>query len=109
MATRSTTTFDFEDDVIQSKTPVLVDFWAPWCPPCRAIAPSLEEISNELEGKLQVIKVDIDQNPELAQRFGVRSIPTLKVFVDGKVAKEIVGAMPKQALQAQIAPFVEGE
>ncbi|ABI87532.1 MULTISPECIES: thioredoxin [Pseudomonadota] len=109
MATRSTTTFDFEDDVIQSKTPVLVDFWAPWCPPCRAIAPSLEEISNELEGKLQVIKVDIDQNPELAQRFGVRSIPTLKVFVDGKVAKEIVGAMPKQALQAQIAPFVKGE
>lgn len=109
MATRSTTTFDFEDDVIQSKTPVLVDFWAPWCPPCRAIAPSLEEISNELEGKLQVIKVDIDQNPELAQRFGVRSIPTLKVFVDGKVAKEIVGAMPKQARQAQIAPFVKGE
>ena len=109
MATRSTTTFDFEDDVIQSKTPVLVDFWAPWCPPCRAIAPSLEEISNELEGKLQVIKVDIDQNPELAQRFGVRSIPTLKVFVDGKVAKEIVGAMPKPALQAQIAPFVKGE
>ncbi|MEN9477347.1 MAG: hypothetical protein RLZZ300_1488 [Pseudomonadota bacterium] len=109
MATRSTTTFDFEADVIQSKTPVLVDFWAPWCPPCRAIAPSLEEISNELEGKLQVIKVDIDQNPELAQRFGVRSIPTLKVFVDGKVAREIVGAMPKQALQAQIAPFVKGE
>ena len=105
MATRSTTTFDFEGDVIQSKTPVLVDFWAPWCPPCRAIAPSLEEISNELEGKLQVIKVDIDQNPELAQRFGVRSIPTLKVFVDGKVVKEIVGAMPKPALQAQIAPM----
>ena len=109
MATRSTTTFDFEVDVIQSKTPVLVDFWAPWCPPCRAIAPSLEEISVELEGKLHVIKVDIDQNPELAQRFGVRSIPTLKVFVHGKVAKEIVGAMPKQALQAQIAPFVEGK
>ncbi|PDS41246.1 thioredoxin [Rhizobium anhuiense] len=109
MATRSTTTVDFETDVIQSKTPVLVDFWAPWCPPCRAIAPSLEEISDELGGKLHVIKVDIDQNPELAQRFGVRSIPTLKVFVDGKVAKEIVGAMSKQALKAQIAPFVQGE
>ncbi|GAB2897177.1 thioredoxin [Microvirgula curvata] len=107
MATRSTTTFDFETDVIQSKTPVLVDFWAPWCPPCRAIAPSLEEISDELEGKLQVIKVDIDQNPELAQRFGVRSIPTLKVFVDGKVAKEIVGSMPKQALQVHLAAFVK--
>lgn len=109
MATRSTTTVNFEADVIQSKTPVLVDFWASWCPPCRAIAPSLEEISDELEGKLQVIKVDIDQNPELAQRFGVRSIPTLKVFVEGKVAKEIVGAMPKQALQAQIAPFVQSK
>lgn len=109
MATRSTTTINFEADVIRSKTPVLVDFWAPWCPPCRAIAPSLEEISDELEGKLQVIKVDIDQNPELAQRFGVRSIPTLKVFVNGQVAKEIVGAMPKQALQAQIAPFVQSE
>ncbi|GLC93235.1 thioredoxin [Cupriavidus sp. TA19] len=109
MTTRSTTTFDFEADVIQSKSPVLVDFWAPWCPPCRAIAPSLEEISDELEGKLQVIKVDIDQNPELAQRFGVRSIPALKVFVDGKVAKEIVGAMPKQALQAQLAAFLKGE
>ena len=109
MATRSTTTINFEADVIQSTTPVLVDFWAPWCPPCRAIAPSLEEISDELEGKLQVIKVDIDQNPELAQRFGVRSIPTLKVFVNGQVAKEIVGAMPKQALQAQIAPFVQSE
>lgn len=109
MATRSTTTFDFESDVIESKTPVLVDFWAPWCPPCRAIAPSLEEISDELEGKLHVVKVDIDQNPELAQRFGVRSIPTLKVFVDGKVAEEIVGAMPKQALHEQIAPFVKGE
>ncbi|MFW7354536.1 MAG: thioredoxin [Brucella sp.] len=109
MATRSTTTINFEADVIRSKTPVLVDFWAPWCPPCRAIAPSLEEISDELEGKLQVIKVAIDQNPELAQRFGVRSIPTLKVFVNGQVAKEIVGAMPKQALQAQIAPFVQSE
>ncbi|MDI6028412.1 thioredoxin [Corticibacterium sp. UT-5YL-CI-8] len=109
MATRSTTTINFEADVIQSNTPVLVDFWAPWCPPCRAIAPSLEEISDELEGKLQVIKVDIDQNPELAQRFGVRSIPTLKVFVDGKVAKEIVGAMPKPALLAQIVPFVQSK
>lgn len=107
MATRSTTTLNFDADVIQSKTPVLVDFWAPWCPPCRAIAPSLEEISDELEGKLHVIKVDIDQHPDLAQRFGLMSIPTLKVFVDGKVVKEIVGAMPKQALKAQVGPFVE--
>jgi thioredoxin 1 len=109
MATRSTTTVDFETDVMQSKMPVLVDFWAPWCPPCRAIAPSLEEISNEHEGKLQVIKVDIDQNPELAERFGVRSIPSLKVFVDGKVAKELLGALPKQVLQAQLAEFVKSE
>ena len=109
MATRSTTTFNFETDVMQSEMPVLVDFWAPWCPPCRAIAPSLEEISNELEGKLQVIKVDIDENPELAERFGVRSIPTLKVFVGGKEAKEMLGAMPKQLLKAQLAEFVKNE
>lgn len=108
MATRSTTTLDFETDVLQSKMPVLVDFWAPWCPPCRAIAPSLEEISNELEGKLQVIKVDIDQNPELAQRFGVRSIPTLKLFIGGTVAEEIVGVVPKQTLLQQLATFVKG-
>lgn len=106
MATRNTTTSDFEADVIQSKTPVLVDFWAPWCPPCRAIAPSLEEISDELAGKLQVVKVDIDEHPELARRYGVRSIPSLKVFVDGNVAKELLGAMPKQALRAELAAFV---
>ncbi|CAB3663432.1 thioredoxin [Achromobacter kerstersii] len=106
MATRNTTTSDFEVDVIQSKTPVLVDFWAPWCPPCRAIAPSLEEISDELAGKLQVVKVDIDEHPELARRYGVRSIPSLKVFVDGNVAKELLGAMPKQALRAELAAFV---
>lgn len=106
MATRNTTTSDFEADVIQSKTPVLVDFWAPWCPPCRAIAPSLEEISDELAGKLQVVKVDIDEHPELARRYGVRSIPSLKVFLDGNVAKELLGAMPKQALRAELAAFV---
>ncbi|CUJ69389.1 MULTISPECIES: thioredoxin [Achromobacter] len=106
MATRNTTTSDFEVDVIQSKTPVLVDFWAPWCPPCRAIAPSLEELSDELAGKLQVVKVDIDEHPELARRYGVRSIPALKVFVDGNVAKELLGAMPKQALRAELAAFV---
>ena len=72
-------------------------------PPCRAIAPSLEEISDELEGKLKVIKEDIDQNPELAQRFGVRSIPTLKVFIGGTVTKEIVGEVPKQTLLQQLA------
>ncbi|WP_241082650.1 thioredoxin [Achromobacter xylosoxidans] len=106
MATRNTTTSDFEVDVIQSKTPVLVDFWAPWCPPCRAIAPSLEELSDELAGKLQVVKVDIDEHPELARRYGVRSIPALKVFVDGNVVKELLGAMAKQALRAELAAFV---
>lgn len=106
MATHSTTAVNFEVDVIQSEIPVLVDFWAPWCPPCTAVAPTLEEISDELEGKLKVIKVDIDQNPELAQRFGVRSIPSLKFFVNGKITKEMVGAMPKNVLLAQAGEFI---
>ncbi|ENE2732114.1 thioredoxin [Stenotrophomonas maltophilia] len=107
MSTKTTTTETFENDVLKSQTPVLVDFWAPWCPPCRAIAPSLEELAEEFEGKLQIIKVDIDQNPQLAQRYGVRSIPTLKVFVNGDVVHELVGALPKPALKAQLVPFAK--
>ena len=106
MATIQLTSADMTEQALREKGTILVDFWAPWCPPCRAIAPSLEELSDELAGKLQVVKVDIDEHPELARRYGVRSIPALKVFVDGNVAKELFGAMPKQALRAELAAFV---
>lgn len=107
MSTKSTTTEKFDADVLQSQVPVLVDFWATWCPPCKAIAPSLEELAQEYGEKLQIVKVDIDQNPQLAQRYGVRSIPTLKVFVGGNIAHEMVGALPKAALKAQLDPYAK--
>ena len=85
----------FQADVLDSKTPVLVDFWAEWCGPCRMIAPSLDEISKEMAGKVTVAKLNIDENPDIAARFGVRSIPTLILFKDGKPAAVQVGANPK--------------
>ena len=95
---------DFEADVIErSRTvPVLVDFWAEWCGPCKMIGPSLDEISNEMAGKVKIAKLNIDENPELAAKFGVRSIPTLMMFKGGEVADIKVGAAPKTALSAWI-------
>ncbi|QDY99509.1 thioredoxin [Nitratireductor mangrovi] len=92
----------FQTDVLESAEPVVVDFWAEWCGPCKMIAPSLEEISQEMAGKVKVAKVNIDENPELAAQFGVRSIPTLMVFKGGEVADIKVGAAPKTALSAWI-------
>ena len=89
---------DFDAAVLQSAEPVLVDFWAPWCGPCKMIAPALEDISKELNGKVKIAKLNIDENPELAAKFGVRSIPTLMIFKDGEVADMKVGAAPKTAL-----------
>ncbi len=92
----------FETDVLKSATPVLVDFWAEWCGPCRSIAPSLEDLAKEYEGKLEVVKVNIDENPMTPSTFGVRGIPTLIIFKDGKPAATQVGAAPKSALKAWI-------
>ena len=88
----------FDADVLQSDKPVLVDFWAEWCGPCKAIGPSLEEISDEMAGKVKVAKVNIDENPDLAAQYGVRSIPTLVMFKNGEPASMQVGAKPKNAL-----------
>jgi thioredoxin 1 len=98
MATVKVDKNNFQKDVLQSKEPVVVDFWAEWCGPCKMIAPALDEISAELGGKVKIAKVNIDENPELATQFGVRSIPTLMLFKGGEVADMKVGAAPKTAL-----------
>ncbi|MCR5857293.1 thioredoxin [Mesorhizobium sp. J428] len=102
MATVKVDKNNFQSDVLQSAEPVVVDFWAEWCGPCKMIAPSLDELSTELAGKVKIAKLNIDENPELAAQFGVRSIPTLMVFKGGEVADIKVGAAPKTALSAWI-------
>jgi thioredoxin 1 len=103
MATVKVDSNNFQAEVLNSAEPVVVDFWAEWCGPCKMIAPSLEEIATELAGKVKVVKLNIDENPELAAQFGVRSIPTLAMFKGGEVADIKVGAAPKTALSAWIS------
>src|SRR5580765_674772 len=98
MAVGKVSDASFESDVLKSAEPVVVDFWAEWCGPCKMIGPSLEEIANELGDKIKIAKLNIDENPELAAQFGVRSIPTLMIFKGGEVADMKVGAAPKTAL-----------
>lgn len=98
MSTVKVDTSNFENDVLKSAEPVVVDFWAEWCGPCKMIAPSLEEIATELQGKVKVAKINIDENPELATQFGVRSIPTLLLFKNGEIVSNMVGAAPKSRL-----------
>ncbi|ENN84336.1 Thioredoxin [Rhizobium freirei PRF 81] len=103
MATVKVDTSNFATEVLQSAEPVVVDFWAEWCGPCKMIAPALEELAVQFEGKVKVAKLNIDENPELAAQFGVRSIPTLAMFKAGEVADIKVGAAPKTALQNWIS------
>jgi thioredoxin 1 len=95
MATTKVTTADFDSVVLKSATPVLVDFWAEWCGPCRAVGPILEEISNEYGDKLKIVKLNTDEEGSIAMKYGISSIPTMNVFVGGEIVKTIVGAKPK--------------
>ena len=93
---------NFQQEVLESDTPVLVDFWAEWCAPCRMIAPIVEELAAEYDGKVKFAKLDVDSNPETAMKYGVRSIPTLLVFRGGQPVEQVVGAVPKAALSKRL-------
>ncbi len=96
----------FDEEIQGATTPVLVDFWAEWCGPCKMIAPILDEIASESDGKLKVAKLNVDEAPDIARRFGVMSIPTLILFNDGEPAKRVVGAKPKATLLSELAEYL---
>jgi thioredoxin 1 len=97
---------NFESEVIKSSTPVLVDFWAEWCGPCKAVAPKLEEIAGEMTSKLKVLKLDVDANQATAAKYGIRSIPTMILFKDGKAVDQMMGNLPKENIVQFISRFV---
>ena len=101
-----TTDATFDTDVLKANEPVVVDFWAEWCGPCRMIAPALEEISNSLNGKVKIVKLNVDENPRTAQKYNIMSIPTLMLFKKGELASSQVGAAPKAKLEQWITAAV---
>jgi thioredoxin 1 len=105
-ALKQVTDATFDEEVLKSGKPVLVDFWAEWCGPCRMIAPILEQIAAEHGDKIEIVKLNTDKNPETAAKYGVLNIPMLNVYVNGDVAKTIVGAKPKRALLKDLEPFI---
>lgn len=107
MATEKVTSANFDEMVLKSTVPVVVDFWAEWCGPCRAVAPILEEISNEHGSKIKIVKLNTDEEPALAMKYGVSSIPNMTVFQGGEVVKAIVGAKPKPVLLRELDEFIK--
>jgi thioredoxin 1 len=105
-AAAQVTDASFEQDVLKSEIPVLVDFWAPWCGPCRMVAPVVDEIAQQYDGKLKVVKVNTDENPTVASNYGIRSIPTLMIFKAGQRVDMVVGAVPKTTLATTLEKYL---
>ncbi|NJL84545.1 MAG: thioredoxin [Chloroflexaceae bacterium] len=105
-ATAAVTDASFKEDVLDSETPVLVDFWAPWCGPCRMVAPVVEEIADQYKGRVKVVKLNTDENPSIASQYGIRSIPTLMIFKDGQRVDMVVGAVPKTTLANTLEKYL---
>jgi thioredoxin 1 len=106
MATRSVTDDTFATEVLASEKPIMVDFWAEWCGPCRAVSPILDQIAAEHADKLDIVKLNVDENPHTAMQYGITSIPAMYVFKNGEVVKRVIGAKPKPALEADLAEFL---
>ena len=106
MSAKSVTDADFETEVLGSDKPIMVDFWAEWCGPCRAVSPILDKIAEENSDKLSIVKLNVDDNPETAMKYGITSIPAMYVFDKGEVVKRVIGAKPKPALEADLAEFL---
>jgi thioredoxin 1 len=106
MSAAPVTDSSFQQEVLNSEIPVLVDFWAPWCGPCRMVAPVVEEISEQYDGKVKVVKVNTDENPSIASQYGIRSIPTLMIFKGGQRVDMVVGAVPKTTLASTLEKYL---
>ena len=106
MSAKAVTEETFQSDVLEHDKPIMVDFWAEWCGPCRAVSPILDKIAEENVGKLDIVKLNVDDNPAIAEKYNITSIPAMYVFQNGEVVKRVIGAKPKPALEADLAEFL---